>query len=485
MTHNYYLFNSGQRFDDHISSRLESKDIQKKQTYWLERKDGTLVQKTLFLNDTVENILKHIVSSLSSLGGVTLSPPPPPPEKPNDSSFDSVRSSILGSNFTANVNNEVNQSQQPQASYQKFQHKDRNLFKFLSNISPKDIATRKTHRIDAHAAALIARRTFSFQSIDGTRIHWSSHSMAKLLQNVTQFFDEYSDKFHVSSFYPLSLEISNQEGSKSICMYSGKMYLNPSSTPEQWLQTFLQITKKTIETFKLNQRIRMESTKFIQQHLGIQIKQGLSCDSKEYYECLLGLYLHLQPYHTGANKSPHFGSDGETNDTIASHRIQLSVESSLLCRRPRVTHEGVIQIGSLMSPSSIVSQISKLTPKAYQQTQHQNEIKKECEIVIKNIQLRFGLTRIYRLNHSTLKNEEFLDCLLRLSERLEKEGLYSDSFTNTENENERDNKQPTIGVKKRKEIYRSVVGQALGVTNKGQFCHLGDDGSIIIPSDFW
>ena len=384
-----------------------------------------------------------------------------------------------GWSFVNNIMNHQSQSKEQQQSNSiRPHHKDRNLSQFLKHLPYQEIHKRKSHRLDAHAAALMARRAFHFQSIDGTRIGWSSESMAKLLSSLYNFHCEHVSKFHVSSFYPMSLEMSYDEvkGSK-VCYYGGKILLNPSETPLQWLHTFMDITQDSLEIVKHHQQRLLEHTKFIQESIGIRIKKGKSCDALEYHECLKHLAQTIESY---ASSSKSSSSSSQNNTDIALQKIQVIVESEFSCRRGMVTNEGDIRVGAGMSPQSILASISQLSERAYEKKRSEEEILTEkCHPLMEQIRAQFGIHPIYRVRVSTVTSDEMHHCLQRLLDRLcTFHNTTNNTTTSTDvfHENKQDGEDS---------FHQRLLGHSLGITSKGQFCHLGDDGSIVVPCDFF
>jgi len=451
------------------------------QEYFLEQKDGKLIQNTFPFHDSVEQILQHMVTALSESGGAALPSPPPAP---------SLSSKSNSSISIPNLNPQTfSSSTPPQAK--RYQHKGRNLLHFLTNIllqNPKDITERKMHRMDAHAAALTARRLFSFQSINGTRIHWSSHSMAKLFHNVIHFHDEYHSKFHVTSFYPIQLEFSNEERSGvTLCIYSGTMYLNPSSTPVQWLESFLQVTPDIIHQIKKRKEIHTKNMKYIQKYIPhIQMKQGLSCDAKEYHESLENLVQHLQTISSKHQSLLPSSSDlndfvslpESSSNSLSLPRIQMIVESCCSFRRPKITHEGHIRLGSQML-HDIFPILEKLHSKAFLQKQSYDTIQHQCQNMQTLLMSQYGFQKVYCVSPILMKSEEFLDGLERLWTLL-------DTYSGKDEMQDRELKEEEQDISKKNynKVLSSFVGQSLGIAKNGHFCQLGDDGSLIIPSDF-
>merc|ERR1712194_963487 len=108
------------------------------------------------------------------------------------------------------------------------QGKDLKYF-LTKKLDVKQIQILKSQRLDASAAALVTRHAYRFQSIDGTRIGWSSLSSIKLFTSLLKLHDEFSskNKFNVKSFYPLRLIFSYDEIDYPLCVYSGTLLLHP------------------------------------------------------------------------------------------------------------------------------------------------------------------------------------------------------------------------------------------------------------------
>jgi hypothetical protein len=245
--------------------------------YVLEGKDGSILQHSIPLNESVESVLKNMVAALKSTGTSSMPPPPPAPD-PKSSFGRQQQHEILwaphdsrsgGVNHQYDVNSRIG----------------RDLMAFLKTMDVGIIEKRRTSRMDVTAAALVARRAFSFLSIDGTGLGWSSHSFAMLLRSLVALHEEHGSKFHVKSFYPLQLVWSSEEFQDSIDLYGGIVYLNPASTPIQWLEgTFLKITQDTLNAFaenqeKLNQnRIRAQGA-----FGGVKFQKGHSCSHQDYH----------------------------------------------------------------------------------------------------------------------------------------------------------------------------------------------------------
>ena len=209
----------------------------------------------------------------------------------------------------------------------------------------------------------------------------------------------------------------------------------------------------------------------------IRIKKGKSCDALEYHECLKHLAQTIESY---ASSSKSFSSSSQNNKDIALQKIQVIVESEFSCRRGMVTNEGDIRVGAGMSPQSILASISQLSERAYEKKRSEEEILTgKCHPLMEQIRAQFGIHPIYRVRVSTVTSDEMHQCLQRLLDRLYTfHNTTNNTTTSTDvfHENKQDGEES---------FHQRLLGHSLGITSKGQFCHLGDDGSIVVPCDFF
>ncbi|OEU13439.1 hypothetical protein FRACYDRAFT_269819, partial [Fragilariopsis cylindrus CCMP1102] len=175
--------------------------------YVLEKRDGSLLHRTLNLNASVETILQSLATALESSGAAKLSLPPSfASQSQNSAKIDGhdplhwvKRQHSRNDNKSTRDSSENNYRESSSGiddRYNVNSNRGRNLQKFLSSLTPTEIDERRTHRMDAIAAASVARRLFSFQSIDGVQLKWSSKSFAGLLSTLIRFYEEHQHKFH-------------------------------------------------------------------------------------------------------------------------------------------------------------------------------------------------------------------------------------------------------------------------------------------------
>lgn len=412
--------------------------------YVLEHKNGSILEQSMHLDKNVESILKEMAAALESTCSISMLPPPPPPPIPTlpiSNHDDEIlwapspresgkRSHRAGVNHKYDVNSRAG----------------RDLLSFLNTMDFGLIEERRASRMDVTAVALVARRAFSFLSIDGTGLAWSSASFAILLRSLVELQEEHGSKFHVDSFYPLQLVWSSEEFDNPIDLYGGILYLNPASTPIQWLDTFLTITQDTLDTFATNQRLLNENrTKVKSAFGGVKLQKGHSCSHKQYHEFL----SRLAKSH-GETDVRH-ADDEKRSTALTLERIVVTVEAS--CRRAILTREGTIRVGASMDGEAIARAISTFSGEAAERVQAEEERKHDCRETMDRAQWELGLQKVY---HTKLvKSEQIMECLVRL-----------------------------LAMEQRDQLKRNLAGNSLGIASSGQFCHLGDDGSVVIPWDW-
>ena len=403
--------------------------------YVLEHRDGSLLHHTIELQDNVENVLKSMVVALESTGTASVPPPPPPPETLSKDAHEN--NDILWAPHEASKKaSKVNHK------YDVNTYKGKGLMRFLQNMDFNLVEERRASRMDVAAVALVARRAFHFLSIDGTHLGWSSASFAILLRSLVALHEEHQSKFHVDSFYPLQLVWSSEEFEDPVDPYGGILYLNPASTPIQWLDSFLKVTTDTLESLRANQAQLQESRSKVHTAFGgVKFQKGHSCSWKDYHFFLLRL-----------SESHLVVSDHEEESTsLTLENIAVTVEAS--CRRAIVTREGSIRVGASMDEKDIVQAISKYAHEAGECAVVETARKHRCRETIDRAQWELGLQKVY---HTKLvRTEQVLECVTRLLEMDEKD-----------------------------QLKRNLAGNSLGIAGSGQFCDLGDDGSVVIPWDW-
>lgn len=400
--------------------------------YVLEQKDGSLKTYSLDLNDSVEGVLHSMVDALRQNGLNTLTAPPKTPPKrlenansPRDIQWASTTCATTGIDHQYDVH----------------WNQGRDLRRFLSTLDSNEILARKASRMDVTAAASVVRRDYQFSAVDGTGLGWSSASLATLLRTLVDLYQEHSHKFHVASFYPLRLVWSSED--QPLDLYGGNLFLNPAATPIQWLDHLLSVTPEAL-AFQNERRDRLlEACQHVNTFLGVTFQKGHSCSSREYFELLDRL----------ARSAPVQSPLDPFHHAITLERIHVMVESPQACRRAILTKEGHIRVGSSMACEAIISAVSALEPKAREKLSQSRLEKTKAQVTSQQMKLEFGLQRVH---YSKIVNEEeFVGALVRL-----------------------------LQLEEQDELKRKFAGNSLGIVGTGQFCHLGDDGSLMLPWDW-
>jgi len=401
--------------------------------------------------------------------GLSNYPLPPPPTPPQAQHPEGQNSYEFMNRFSKDNNNNWNEHQFNQNTSSRFHEslssfggsnrsfdvnttKGRGLMSFLASLDFTDIEKRKSERLDASAAALVARQAYKFQAVDGTSLGWSSKSLAQCLNGLTNLFDEHNSKFKVNSFYPLRLLMTNDEYRNKLDLFGGTIRLNPMDTPSQWLATLMSVTEESLEELKENRRKLNKYISHVQDSLNVQMKKGYSCSSKEYHLLLHTLSSVIDQHHNDESakniKIPP--------NALAMDRMTIVIETDQACRNPLLTREGHLRVSAGMPMSTIISAVSNLRREATQKIVEEAEKDRKSKELIAIVKLKLGLSQVKRQNVSIITSDQLLVCIETL--------LSMDEAV--------------------KDILREyLLGQKLGIAGRGRSCHLGDDGAIIIPWD--
>ena len=395
--------------------------------------DGSLVHQNLNLNQRVEDVLQGMAKALSSTGAA--STPLPPPSAPKSTSrSERPQQGIHWATDSGKTSVD--------RRYDIHSIRGRDLRSFLNRLDMDHVQVRRSHRLDVTAAALVVRQRFGFSAVDGTGLGWSSESFAVLLRSLSAFHEEHSEKL-IRSFYPFRLVWSSGDRDDPLDVYGGILYLNPASTPIQWLQHLLKVTDSRIEAHKLANTAMLKNSSIVTSHLNVKLVKGYSCESQEYHECVARMADFL-----GEPPSGPFHSTA-----IALERVHVTAESPQACRRSVLTKEGIIRIGATMSTESIVLGITRFAPVARQRLKEILELRDVSKSTMHRACSELGLERVFPVK--PLKIEDMNEALIRL-----------------------------LQLEDRDSLRRSLAGNALAIASSGQFCHLGDDGSLVIPVDW-
>lgn len=474
---------------------------QKEYSYHLQQNDGQLTRHILRLDAPVTQVLQGMAASLAELG-VNLPSFPKIPvadarqRKDKTTSMHDVhgKSFYKMDPFSSEASRDTHasmyehmfrfvwSSHNPFASaiideqFDIISRQGKDLTFFLQQLEPKDIMLRKQQRLAAVASALVVRRAYQFQAVDGTGIGWSSVSVTKCFHSLTKLFDEHSHRFHVTSFYPLRLELSKDERQSKLCVHGAKLYINPLDTPLQWLNTFMLATPETLHEVKCCRDNLTSYIKSVQTGAFggyVKMKRGHSCSSAEYHACMKRLASHYHADHQPIVSATTFLPDNQPLlelDLCRDFSIQVIVESSQSPRmRGAITHEGHIRVSSNMEAGEIVHIVAKLAQKARQAMVVESQLTRECDELVKQLILLWNLDNIHiKVSHSPITTTQALSCLRRLRD----EATFADS------------RKSSPLVRQVFDWRQQLEGHSISISSSGQFCHVGDDGSIIIPWDY-
>jgi hypothetical protein len=401
--------------------------------YVIEKRDGSLLQQTLNINDSVEGILESLSRSLKKSGAV-------PPTSPTVNVPDSFQKAKEDFKFSVNGTGTAGIDRRFDVNTAR----GRDFLAFLQSVDSEEIERRRASRIGAIAIASVVRQLYSFQAVDGIRLAWSSENFAFLLSSLVKLHEEHSERFHVESFYPLRLVFTPDEFRYPLDIHGGFIYLHPASTKLQWLEALQKVTPDSLLEFEQNRRITQERTALLQNTLGVKVVKGHSCTSRDYH-------IYLKQLSETLMESMPLSNDSDDSKSLQMERLRLVVESPLACRRARLTNEGHIQVNSWMPESELKKAISRLSQSAQERLDQEQECQQRCKEITNMIQYKLGLQRVFRTG--VISRVEFLNALSRLME------------------------QPS-------DLSRWLSGNSLGIGTSGRFCHLGDDGSMIVPHDW-
>eukprot|EP00536_Pseudo-nitzschia_multiseries_P007216 jgi/Psemu1/256056/estExt_Genewise1Plus.C_1660083 len=190
----------------------------------------------------------------------------------------------------------------------------------------------------------------------------------------------------------------------------------------------------------------------------MRVKKGFTCSSLEYY---LFLERVTAPYTNAGEISAKIRSSDSnelmpvlsSSSLCSSRHLRLVVESPNSSRRPKVTREGFIQVPSTVTSAELISVVSRLSELAEERWDAEQQKKDECREAVEEAQWKLGLQKITRTNER-VRREDFLSSLSRLMGHEDQLGE------------------------------GRLSGSNLKISTSGQFCHLSDDGSLVIPHNW-
>jgi hypothetical protein len=165
----------------------------------------------------------------------------------------------------------------------------------------------------------------------------------------------------------------------------------------------------------------------------------------------------------------------EADDTYSMEKLHHNDETNVIPLPTRISPSGHIHISiqgfqrfhhdlypflknsPVSALSSILACLEKYRQvaqvKRNEQVQREEEFKEHVQL----LKVHYGLTRVFKVAPSLVTMDQLINATRRFLDMDES----------------------------RRNMYRShLAGQSLGITGSGPSCHLGDDGSIIIPWDW-
>jgi hypothetical protein len=291
--------------------------------------------------------------------------------------------------------------------------------------------------------------------------------VAILLRRLLDLHHEFQKQLHVLSFYPIRLQYwphdivseGTNDGEKStgnhyLDVFSGVLRVQPSATPIQVLEALRLVTPQEIIRVKQCQELLVLRTKQVQTDLGITIQKGHTCSSRDFHIFLDRL---LGDDHRGIIKDTK--RFAKSSPFTLSNPVHAVVESANVCRRALVEPSGTIRLGSDMNRSEIQMSICSLAELSQVRLAKNDLELTRCRNLASEVQGQLGLSKVHRTSNR-ITHPEFHDCLLRISQTLSQHHDLMQQST------------------------RFFTGNVLEIASAGQFCHVGDSGSIVIPHNF-
>ena len=150
------------------------------------------------------------------------------------------------------------------------------------------------------------------------------------------------------------------------------------------------------------------------------------------------------------------GDEDKSALTISNKKAKIIIESSQTCRRGRLRkHDGSFEVGSDMNCMQILSVIGKFASTSNRITEEQSKHQERCKELINRVMYTYGVEKIKQVS-STVTSEQMSQALSILLNKDEAE---------------------------QRELRGYLAGKSIGIVGRGFLCHLGDDGSIHIPTN--
>ena len=451
----------------------------------LEKRDGTLLKASLQLGGAganVDSILHSMALALQRSGAASLPVPPSPQQQEQSSScfkethgFQHPRENGGPMHY---ANADTNSNSGIDHQYDVHSQAGRCLATFLeSRPMAEEIQSRRRHRTDAQAVAWQVRRLFQWQAVDATPLQWSSQSVAVLLRRLVDLHAEYSNHSNPKnnnklrdSYYPLRLQFSTREPwpdepeNAALDVHAGILRLHPAHTTVQWLETLQTVTDESWHRVMAQRRCFQQHQHQVQHALPVRLQKGFTCSSRQYHACLERWADQL----TTMASTCTAAAAAATPDSLflpAPEPVTVVVEDDAACRRRRVVGEVVvtgrggahIRVGHGVSAAELQHAVQQWHESVRTAAVLQAEAATHSRTAVQAAQWQLGLHKVYRATTPrVIPHEQWTASLQRL-----------------------------LATAAAVEQWKShLTGNSLGFAAAGQFCHLADDGSMVIPHDW-
>jgi Domain of unknown function (DUF4461) len=476
-----------QRYRTHAAAAAESRQAAGPPLslpFILERRDGSYLTSSLQLGDSVESILREMVGALEKSGAAAL-PPPPSLSAPLSTEDEFGESSHRDDDDPTHSDSSIDRR------YEVNSLQGRNLVSFLSGRTPDalrhEIRRRKQCRVHAQASAAEVRKRYEFLLVDATSLRWSSESVAVLLNKLLALHDEHQTKLKAKSMYPIQLQLTtaslSADGTPVLDVHGGVLRLHPAATPLQWLESLQLVTDERLQQIRHHhQRLRQHTEALSSALGGVKLIKGHSCSSREYHAFVENLYESLVEDAASSSSSTASTASKSTAieaacSALALEPVVVTVEASQAVRAAKVTPEGHVRVQTGMSPAAAASAIRALAPEARAARHAVAAGNEACARVVAQLQYRLGLSRVYRAT-ARVPAGEYLKALSRLLNL----AVAANSPSASARATAKDSSHTSNDV--RLLLQRTMAGNSIGIAASGHFCHLGDDGSFVIPHDW-
>ena len=237
-------------------------------------------------------------------------------------------------------------------------------------------------------------------------------------------------------------------------MYAGTIKLNPAATSLQWLGVLTTITEDSIRTLQEKQSILKHNMLNVEQALRVRLVQGYTCASEDYHHYIEQLASDIRQ---SIATNEIIDKANNTELIIQSNiAITLVIESNHECRHGKLRKDGKLVIGTMMKLHEVQCTINKYASRANEYIHMENEKQLLFQQLVHRVMYDYGVIKINKVSSMVITIDDMCSCLVTLLSKEEDEKIILQNY---------------------------LTGQSIGIAGCGQLCHLGDDGSIILPAN--